>query len=77
MHAAALILPVALQHGDDIDPFFEAEEEEMLRSRDAKRRHLAMAQQATSAQVREPVAALAVNMPLIGCACSTVCSWRK
>ena len=58
MHAAALTLPVALQHGDDRDPFAEAEEQEMLQSRDARRRHLAMAQQAASAQVQKPVATL-------------------
>ena len=39
------------QHGDDTDPFVEAEEQELLREREAKRRNLAMIQQMAASQV--------------------------
>ena len=39
------------QHGDDTDPFVEAEEQELLLEREAKRRNLAMIQQMATSQV--------------------------
>ena len=40
-----------VQHGDDRDPFAEAEEQEVLREREAKRRNVAMLRQMAPPQV--------------------------
>ena len=40
-----------MQHGEDRDPFAEAEEQEVLREREAKRRNIAMLRQMAPSQV--------------------------
>ena len=51
MLMAELGVGVGMQQGDDRDPFAEAEEQEVLRERDAKRRNVAMLRQMAPSQV--------------------------
>ena len=44
-----------MQHGDDRDPFADAEEQEVLREREAKRRNVAMLRQMAPSQVGSQV----------------------
>ncbi len=55
-----------MQDGDDRDPFAEAEEQEVLREREARRRNVAMLRQMAPSQVHSTLPRLAMPHQLRG-----------